>query len=309
MELAWLEDFLALVDLGSFSRAADHRNVTQPAFSRRIRHLENWVGAPLFDRSTHTVTLTPAGKHFRLVAEEALRRLYLGREEVREVMDSAAGTLRFASTHVLSLTFFPSWLRRIEARSGLNAAVRLVADNMAACERIMLQGQAQFLLCHHHPAAKTLLESRQFQSLHLSEDLLMPVSAPRADDPHTPRFALPGAPEEQVPHLAYSVESGMGRIVEASQVTSRAAASLRTAFVSHMAGVLVALARDGRGVTWAPLSLIRDDLAAGRLLRAGPESWDVAIEIRVFRPRIRQSAAAERFWSLVIESSKEAAPD
>ncbi|MET1083646.1 MAG: LysR family transcriptional regulator [Burkholderiales bacterium] len=75
MELAWLEDFLALVDCGNFSRAAERRHVTQPAFSRRVRALEAWVGAALFDRRTHAVALTRAGERFRPVAEEALRRL------------------------------------------------------------------------------------------------------------------------------------------------------------------------------------------------------------------------------------------
>ena len=40
MDAAWLEDFLALVDLGHFSRAAEQRCITQPAFSRRVRALE-----------------------------------------------------------------------------------------------------------------------------------------------------------------------------------------------------------------------------------------------------------------------------
>ena len=49
MEFIWLEDFLALVDSGNFSRAAELRHVTQPAFSRRIRALEDWVGVDLFE--------------------------------------------------------------------------------------------------------------------------------------------------------------------------------------------------------------------------------------------------------------------
>ena len=40
MELKWLEDFVALAENGSFSKAAKARYVTQPAFSRRIRALE-----------------------------------------------------------------------------------------------------------------------------------------------------------------------------------------------------------------------------------------------------------------------------
>ena len=61
MDLDWLRDFLALADERNFSRAADARHVTQPAFSRRIRALEDWIGAPLFERNAQGATLTPAG--------------------------------------------------------------------------------------------------------------------------------------------------------------------------------------------------------------------------------------------------------
>jgi len=52
MDIMWLEDFIKLADEGNFSRAAEARNLTQPAFSRRIRALEDWVGATLVDRDT-----------------------------------------------------------------------------------------------------------------------------------------------------------------------------------------------------------------------------------------------------------------
>jgi len=299
MELAWLEDFLALVDCGNFSRAAERRHVTQPAFSRRVRALEAWVGAALFDRRTHAVALTPAGERFRPVAEEALRRLYLGREEVREAARASVDTLRFASTHALSLTFFPKWLRGLESRIPGGAALRLMVDNMAACERLMLLGQAQFLLCHHHPSATTALEPDQFCSVHLGDDVLIPVSAPAQDGKSRPRHELPGAAEVPVPHLAYSPESGMGRIVAAVRSVEGRPAWLEPAFTSHVAMVLAMMARDGRGVAWSPKSLILDDLATGRLVRAGPEVWDIPIEIRLFRPRTSQSPAAEKFWSIV----------
>jgi DNA-binding transcriptional LysR family regulator len=116
VELVWLEDFLTLSGSGSFSRAAELRSIAQPAFSRHIRSLEEWVGATLFDRSTHPASLTEAGRQFRPAAEDILRRLALARETAREAHDAAATTLRFAATHVLSLTFFPGWLRGLESR-------------------------------------------------------------------------------------------------------------------------------------------------------------------------------------------------
>jgi LysR family transcriptional regulator, hypochlorite-specific transcription factor HypT len=41
MELKWLDDYLALIETGSFSAAAEKRHVSQPAFSRRIQMLES----------------------------------------------------------------------------------------------------------------------------------------------------------------------------------------------------------------------------------------------------------------------------
>ena len=63
------------------------------------------------------------------------------------------------------------------------------------------------------------------------------------------------------------------------------------------------MARDGRGVAWTALSLITDDLAAGRLMRAASKESDVPVEIRLWRPKARQSLAAEAFWAKVIKSA------
>ena len=75
MEINWIEDFMVLSVTRNFSRAAETRNVSQPAFSRRIRNLEYWVGTPLLDRSVFPIALTPSGEAFRKRAEDVLRSL------------------------------------------------------------------------------------------------------------------------------------------------------------------------------------------------------------------------------------------
>ena len=52
METKWLEDFVSLAETRSFSRSAQLRHVTQPAFSRRIQSPEAWAGTDLLDRSS-----------------------------------------------------------------------------------------------------------------------------------------------------------------------------------------------------------------------------------------------------------------
>src|SRR5262245_18262060 len=205
IELVWLEDFMTLSGSGSFSRAAEQRHIAQPAFSRHIRSLEDWVGVPLFDRSTHPVSLTEAGLQFRPAAEDILRRLTLARETAQETHRTAATTLRFAATHVLSLTFFPGWLRGLEARLQLGR-IQLVSDSLQACEEVMLHGRAQFLLCHGHSAVGNRLEPAGFRFARIDTDTLLPVTTP--DKTGRPRFALSRRPAEPLPVLDYSAESG-----------------------------------------------------------------------------------------------------
>lgn len=306
MDLIWLEDFLAIAEGGGFSRAAERRHVTQPALSRRIRALEAWLGTPLFARSTHTVVLTAAGETFRPVAEEVLRRINMGREEALEVARLKAETVYFAATHALSQTFFPDWIRRAET-AGADATVQIVATNFAGCEKLLLDAQTHFLLVHHHPSMVTRLDNDRFQHIVLGKDVLIPVSAPsvretarrsaRRSQPK-PRYALPGSAEAPLPYLAYHPGSGIGRIVGAFLAGKDQACWLVPSFSAPVM-VLTDMAREGRGVTWAPQSLVEGDLESGRLLRAGDADWNIEIGICLFRSRARITNAAEVFWDAV----------
>ncbi len=305
MDLIWLEDFLAIAEDGGFSRAAERRHVTQPALSRRIKALEDWLGTPLFERTSHTLTLTPAGTSFRTVAEDILRRVAAGREEALEVARLKAETVHFAATHALSQTFFPHWIRRAD-NAAAGAGVQLVAANFAACEKLLLDARVHFLLAHHHPALASRLDSDHFQRIELDRDVLIPVSAPvahavrrgNARSGARPRYVLPGSDAAPVPYLAYHPGSGIGRIVSAVLAGKAPAPALLPGFAAPVM-LLIDMAREGRGITWAPRSLVEDDLATGRLLRAGPETWDIAISISLVRPRARMTNAAEAFWSAV----------
>lgn len=292
MELNWLEDFLALAEHRNFSRAAEARNVTQPAFSRRIRALEAWVGTPLVLRSPQGVALNPAGEYLRDQAGSLVRNLQQMRRGALAAAGRGGTALTIAATHALSFTFFPGWVRAhapLETLGTLN----LVSDSMAACERILLAGDADFLLCHHHPAAPASFAPQAFASVVVGHDRLVPLSAP--DAAGVPRWCLPARPEAPARLLAYSAPSGLGRILEATQRPPQVP-GLDAVFTSPLAAALLTMARQGQGIAWLPASLAQEDLAAGHLVEAGAEEFSVPVEIRLFRPRRRQSPVAEAFW-------------
>jgi DNA-binding transcriptional LysR family regulator len=206
--------------------------------------------------------------------------------------------LHLLSTHVLSTTFFPVWMRSFETAAVAASPISLIADNMASCEQMMLRGEAHFLLCHHHPAAHIALPDEHFASIAVGSDRLIAVSAPEAPEAETPLHRL----ESSAPTiLAYSDSSGMGRIIDAVGAQPH----VTPAFVSPLAGVLYAMARDGKGVAWLPETLIQPSLERGDLVRASGKA-EITIEIRLFRPRAPQSSVAEAFWSAAEQTGQRA---
>src|SRR3954453_23056231 len=164
MELRWLEDFLTLAEQRTFARAAAVRRITQPAFSRRIRALEEWLGTELFLRSAQGAVLTPAGKFLRAPAEELTRNLYQLRQATLEVADREASTLSIAATHALSFVFFPSWIRN-HALFGTLGPVNLISDTLGACDEIMRRGRCRFFMCSSIGTAASPSEPYQFTSV------------------------------------------------------------------------------------------------------------------------------------------------
>lgn len=111
MDLLHLEHFLAVVDEGTFTRAAERMNRTQPAISQSIRRLEEEVGAALFARDVHEITLTEAG---RLLADYARRLLGMRDDAIRRVADLRtlkAGTLTIAAHEAAAVYLLPAPLR------------------------------------------------------------------------------------------------------------------------------------------------------------------------------------------------------
>lgn len=312
LNLSWIDDFMVLAESGNFSRAAEERHMTQPAFSRRIRALEEWLGVELFDRSSQPARLTEAGLWFRKSAQELQAQVARVPGEARAIAEASAQTLRFAATHALSFSFMPRWLRALEARTSVGP-VNLVSDTQQKCEALLQQRQVQFVLAHGHRQVPGPLGEAAFDGVVVGQDQLLPVCAPDATGapahPLETGTAAPGAngtTGAPVPLLAYSSESGLGRILREVKGAALDRLGMQPVFTAHLASVLRTMALDGRGVAWLPRILIGDDLDAGRLMVAGGEDWHLELDIRLYRDRGAMGAAAEAFWAAAADYGRAA---
>lgn len=305
MELNWLEDFLCLARTNSFSRAAEERNITQSAFSRRIKALEHWLGAPLVDRSTYPTSLTPAGRQFLATAEQVLRQLQQTRDDLRSRGRRASGRVRFAALHSLALGFFPRWFGAIERRVPY-LTTTLMADNMHNCVQALIEDDVDFLMCFVHPKIPVVIDPLRFPCITLGYDRLVPVSAP--DGAGAPRFPLPGRKKRPLPFLTYGPDAFLGRAV-ALVLREQARCHLAPIYENSMAEGLKAMVMDSHGLAWLPQVSCADALEAGQVVRGGPARWDVPLEVRLYRAPEPVSGEVAAIWNAVQSGAERSSGD
>jgi LysR family transcriptional regulator, hypochlorite-specific transcription factor HypT len=286
METKWLEDFVSLAETRSFSRSAQLRHVTQPAFSRRIQALEAWAGIDLVDRSSYPTRLTPAGETLHGQALEMLEALQATRNMMRSHQAAGQDMIEFAVPHTLAFTFFPHWLMGVRQHFGA-LKTRLTALNVHDAVLRLTEGGCDLLIAYHHPSQPLQLSAERYEMLHLSTETLAPYA--KADAAGQPLFRLPGRAHERVPFLGFASGAYMSRLVEVLIKQAGEPLHLDPIYETDMAEGLKAMALEGHGVAFLPSSSVRKELKAKRLVAvgavAGGEALSLTMEVRIYRER------------------------
>ena len=283
METKWLEDFVSLAETRSFSRSAQLRHVTQPAFSRRIQALEAWAGIDLVDRSAYPTRLTSAGETLHAQELEMLEALQATRNLMRSHQAAGQDMIEFAVPHTLAFTFFPHWLMDLRQNFGA-VKTRLTALNVHDAVMRLTESGCDLLIAYHHPSQPLQLSADRYEMLHLSSETLAPYAKAGADG--QPLFRLPGRPAQRVPFLSYASGAYMAQLVEVILKRCGEPLHLESIHEADMAEGLKAMALEGHGLAFLPHSSVRNELKAHRLVAAaGTMALELTMEVRIYRER------------------------
>jgi LysR family transcriptional regulator, hypochlorite-specific transcription factor HypT len=306
VETKWLEDFVSLAETRSFSRSAQLRHVTQPAFSRRIQALEAWAGLDLVDRSSYPTRLTPAGETFHGQALEVLGSLQATRNMMRGLQAGGADMIEFAVPHTLAFTFFPAWVMDLRKRFG-DLKSRLIALNVHDAVMRMTEGSCDLLVAYHHASQPLQLSPDRYEMLSLGQETIAPYARAGADG--QPLFRLSTTGSARIPFLGYASGAYMARLVDQILKSTPVLPLLDTIYETDMAEGLKAMALEGHGVAFLPSSSVKKELRARRLVSAAPlqddgnHAYEVTMEVRMYRERpelARHSkAGAQALWEFL----------
>jgi len=259
MELKWLDDYLALIETGSFSAAAEKRHVSQPAFSRRIQQLEEWLGVTLIDRSRKPLRFTPLATQHEVAFRSLVTHIYEFQATLRA---DAAHTpdMVLAAQHSLAACCLPSFIEELRAILP-EQRFRIRSQNRDDGVALMLRGQADILMTYESRQTSSTIPTQLASSCTLREDALVLVASAKLCD--SDDFMRPDRP---LPLLCFPPESFFGQAVRTHALAELMHTRLvAVQYVSEFSLGLREMALIHQGAAWLPRTLIAHDLQQGTL--------------------------------------------
>ncbi len=272
MELKWLEDYLALIEEKSVTRAAARRHVTQPAYSRRIRQLEDWLGVAIVDRDTKPVSILGTG----LALEESVRELVNGFYGLRNKVHENQDRVNFVVQHTLAISRFPGLLASVKQQLP-ETSFRVIPANNDDCESLFLK-DGDLLLCYQSDQRQIDFSHRSISKMQLGEDRLLPVaSAELAKRLGKLRAGM------KLPLLMYQ-QGGFLADALARTCMPGVVKDFRVELIceSAFSASLKEMALGSMGIAWLASDPISAELQQGRLISLEKTLGSSALEIQLY---------------------------
>lgn len=134
--------FVLIARYESFALAAEELRVTQSALSRRIKKLENSLGAPILDRTTRSVAVSTLGLEFLPQAIRIVEDFNRSLDDVNEIVRVRRGVVTFSCNMTISDTLLPDILERFK-KSFPDIRIRVHEDSSPQALEKVLNGQSE----------------------------------------------------------------------------------------------------------------------------------------------------------------------
>lgn len=274
MDLNWLRDFECLARTRNFTRAADERNITQSAFSRRIKALESWVGLPLVNRATYPVQLTEAGQQFLPIASGSVLQLAGARLALRDADRGKQQFIRFSVLHTISVHYLANRIDKLQLDLP-EIRTRVVSDSLSTCCDLLVEGAVDIMLCYAHSAVSPMIDESAFARKDLRTDHLIPVAA--VEPALKNGWNLDAQSDSGIPYLAYEKTSFLGMVVE--HAIGHKSLSAETIYVDALVEAIKRRLLAGSGFAWMPETSVQNELSQGAVVPIGDDHWHAQMTI------------------------------
>ncbi len=138
-----LEAFIAVADYESFNRAASKLGITQPALSRRIKKLEETLGAKLLDRTTRKISVSVVGEEFIIEARRMLEEFTKSIDDVQELIKTRTGSISLTTNLTIANSILPDIVMNFKKKNP-NIRLRISQDSSPEAVKKVLRRECEF---------------------------------------------------------------------------------------------------------------------------------------------------------------------
>jgi LysR family transcriptional regulator, low CO2-responsive transcriptional regulator len=249
-----LKTFLAVVDCGSVSEAADNLVVSPPAVSAALAALQSELGVTLFGRMGRGVNITPAGTVFAQYARGVLRMADEGVAAAREALDPEKGRVRLAAVTTAGEHVLPRFLASFRARHP-EAEVSLEVGNRERLWELLAERQVDLAIGGRPPGGS------RFVSRATRPNVLVLVAAARPGSDGVREVSL----TELSRHVLLLREPGSGTRSTAEQLFDELGVTPAAILTLGSNGALRESVQVGLGITLISRDAVARELEEGTL--------------------------------------------
>lgn len=297
MRLEWLEDILAIIETGSFVKAARKRFVSQPAFSRRVKMIEENLGAELFDRSKKPVQLKASVMDQQSNIRELAQRLHELRNGLKRQGMDHQNQIIIASQHAITTSVAPAIVKSLAVKNNLRT--RLRSANRDECYALLMTKQVDLILIHYSEVDTIPKEDSFFQHMELDQETLTPVCS--ASELSTIQKSYS---KGEIPVVTYPSDSFLGEVMEREVFSQLLPNTLinRIAETSLTLAIL-SLVKAGIGIAWIPDSLTRTSVATGELCELKDDLPSCELRVMAISLKDADTAIQPEVWQTISQET------
>ncbi len=292
MNTDWLNDYITLIEAGSFSAAAERRLMNHTSLARRNQKLEDWAGSALIER-TLPIKPTAAGLIFLEAAKDIDARLLQIRSQLADTTLHTEA-LRIATGRTLASEFFPSWYTKIHKAMPFVHMSVLSGGSEYAAARFANQ-QADLLLAYQTPMIELILAKISYDQQLLGQELIVPVTHQK-DHFDIIQKLNSHAHLHKVRWLNYDQSLSLKSVVVSHLSKQKLLPNLHPVFESDNYETLKAMIMQGVGIAWLPYSVVRHDTVNKRLFIIGDKRLQISVNIALYKHTHHKGAALLQTW-------------
>lgn len=254
MNMKWLKTFIVSANYENFRKASEELYLTQPAISKHIQRLEEYLNIQLFERKGKTIALTPAGNQFLFYAKEIMFQYEQGMDRFESWKQGYQQKLTIATAPQIASSFLPSLLRVFtDENNEIEVLINVIKSFEIGDE--VSTGRADLGLTRVQPLQKSLHTSLVYEEPVILVGAKSQKNMSESDVLASNRLITHNHPDYW-DSLLNDVKKHYPNV--------------RTMVVNQVE-VSKKFIEQGLGVSYLPVSMVEEELANNRLVKIAPE--------------------------------------